>query len=190
MLAINPRTVLSAFLLCLSFGTMSNFAAAQAGTNGDLSAPDSSSSSENNTVVRWDRIVGVITSEGLSNPVAGIASSTTPWTATFGAAKVDLTNGAASFFVQGLAFVGGDTIGTPGAVNSVAGALVCDAGAADQVITETPAVFLDVQGNAEFKGRLEKLPPSACSNPIFLILNAPKNIWIATAAVRSFQTAR
>ena len=189
MLRLNSHTVLSGLLLCLSFGTMSSFAAPQAGASGDLSALNTSSFSENNSVVRWGRIVGVITAQGFSNPVAGIASGTTPWTTTIGAAAIDLTDGEAAFFVQGLVLVGGDTSGTPGPVNSVKGALVCNPGATDQVVTDTTAVPLDGQGNAEFKGRLERLPPSACSNPLFLILNAPKNVWIGTAAVRTSQAA-
>jgi hypothetical protein len=168
---------------------MSSFAAPQAGS-GDSIAVNSSSFSENSTVVRWGRIVGVITAQGLSNPVGGIASGTTPWTTSFGEAAVDLTNGEATFFVRGLVLVGGDTSGTPGPVNSVKGALVCDPGATDQVVTDTTPVPLDGKGNAEFRGRLVNTPPSTCSNPVFLILNAPKNVWIGTAAVRTIQTAR
>jgi hypothetical protein len=169
---------------------MSRFATAQTGTSGDSTALDTSSFSKGDNVVRWGRIVGLITAQGISNPVAGIASGTTPWTTTIGAAAVDLTNGNAVFFVRGLVLVGGATSGTPGAVDSVEGALVCNPGTADQVVTDTTAVPLDGQGNAEFKGSLENLPPSACSDPLFLILNAPKNVWIGTAAVPTIRAAR
>ena len=184
MLRITSHPVLSGLLLCLSFGTMSSFAAAQASVGADLSAPNFSSFSRNNNVVRWEQLVGLITAQGLSNPVANIASGTTPWHVHNGAAAVDLANGEAAFFVQGLVLIGGDTSGTNGPVNSVEGALVCDAGGTDQTVTYTAAVPLDVQGNAEFKGRLESLPSSTCSNPIFLVLNAAKGVWIATGAVR------
>jgi hypothetical protein len=190
MSRINSSTVLSGFLLSLSIGAVSSVAAPPQAISSDSSAANVSSFSENNTVVRWGRIVGVITAQGVSNPVAGIASGTTPWTTTIGAAAVDLTNGEAAFFVQGLVLVGGDTSGTPGPVKSVKGALVCNAGASDQAVIDTATVPLDAQGNAEFKGRLEKFPPSACANPLFLILNAPKNVWIGTGAVRAIQTVR
>jgi len=49
---------------------------------------------------------------------------------------------------------------------------------------------LDAQGNAEFRGRLEKLPPAGCSNPIILVLNAAKGLWIATGAVRTIHDVR
>jgi hypothetical protein len=77
MLRITSHPVLSGLLLCLSFGTMSSFAAAQASVSADLSAPNFSSFSRNNNVVRWEQLVGLITAQGLSNPVANIASGTT-----------------------------------------------------------------------------------------------------------------
>jgi len=185
MLRINPCTVLSASLLCLSFGTMSSFASAQASASADLNATD-----EGNTVVRWQQIVGLITAQGVSKPVGKIGSGTTPWHARNGAAAVDLTNGEAAFFVQGLAFDGGNTSGSNTGVNTVEGALVCDAGAADQTVSYTSIVPLDAEGNAEFKGRLDKLPSASCSNPIFLVLNAAKGLWIATGAVRTTRDLR
>lgn len=188
MLRITSHKALSGLLLCLSFGTVSSFAAPQAGTNSNLSALNTSSSGVSGTNVKWDRIVGLVTAQGLSNPVAGIASGTTPWTTSNGAAVVDLINGEAVFFVQGLVLVGGDTSGTPGPVTSVKADLVCNAGSDDQVISETTAVPLDGQGNAQFRGALKPVPPSTCSNPLFLILNAPKNLWIGTAAVRTIET--
>jgi hypothetical protein len=190
MSRINSSTALSRLLLCLSIGTVSGVAAQSQAISSDLSATNLPSASENDAVVRWGRIVGVITAQGVSNPVAGIASGTTPWTTTKGAAAVDLTNGEAAFFVRGLVLVGGDTSGTPGPVTSVQGALVCNPGASDQQVSDTATVPLDAQGNAEFVGSLEQSPPSACSNPLFLILNAAKNVWIGTGAVQTTQTLR
>ena len=190
MSSINSSIALSRLLLCLSIGAVSSAAAQSQAISRDSSVANLSSYSENDTVVRWGRIVGVITAQGFSNPVAGIASGTTPWTTTIGATAVDVTNGEAAFFVQGLVLVGGDTSGTPGPVKSVKGALVCNPGARDQEVIETATVTLDTLGNAEFQGRLEKVPPSACSNPLFLILNAAKNVWIGTSAVRTTQDVR
>jgi len=178
------KKALSGLLFCLSLGAMSSLAASSAPV--DIGSSGASAAyGEDNVVARWGRIVGVITAAGISNPVAGIASGETPWTTTVGAAAVDLSNGEAAFFVEGLVLVGGNSSGTPGPVKSVKGSLVCNPGAADQTVFDTPAVPLDAQGNAEFKGDLEKHPPSSCANPLFLILNAPKNVWIGTGAVRA-----
>jgi hypothetical protein len=133
--------------------------------------------------VRWKRIVGVITAPGTSNTVAGITSGG-PWTASEGRAEVNLTTGYTEFFVEGLVLVGGNDTGTPGPVTSVKGTLVCNAGTATQAVIDTAAVPLNAQGNAEFYGNLASVPPSSCTNPLFLIRVSPANLWIATGAVR------
>jgi len=81
--------------------------------------------------------------------------------------------------------VGGTASGTPGGVTSVRGTLVCDAGATDQVIIDTPVVPLSSQGNAVFSGKFDSAPPPpTCIKPLFLIRASPANVWIATGAVR------
>jgi hypothetical protein len=134
-------------------------------------------------VVSWSRLVGVITSPMVSNPVAKIASGTTPWTTSSGSATIHGT-GATVFAVRGLVLVGGDFSGTPGMVTKVKGTLVCNPGLSDQVVIDTPAVPLDTQGNANFSGSLSGALPSVCGNPLFLIRVPVKNVWIATGAVR------
>src|SRR5215470_5129611 len=122
------------------------------------------------SVVRWRRIVGVITAPGVSNPVAGIASGGLPWTVSEGKARVNLATGDAAFFVEGLVLVGGNASGTPGPVTSVKGTLVCNPGSTtDQAVIDTPVVPLDAQGNAEFRGSLQSTPPATCANPLFLV---------------------
>lgn len=139
---------------------------------------------QNNNVISWARLVGVITGPGASNTVAGIASGTTPWTTSSGSAIVHST-GQAAFSITGLVLVGGDSSGTPGKVTSVKGTLVCNPGGTDQVILDTPAVPLNEQGDAHFAGSLEGGSlPSVCGNPIFLIRVVPKNVWIAVGGVR------
>ncbi|MGA8595266.1 MAG: hypothetical protein WB676_11040 [Bryobacteraceae bacterium] len=136
-------------------------------------------------VAHWRQIVGVITAPGISNPVAGIASGGLPWRASAGRATVNLTTGEIAFFVEGLVLVGGNSSGTPDGVTSVKGTLVCNAGSTTaQAIIDTAAVPLDAEGNAEFRGNLASVPPSSCSNPLFLIRVSPANVWIATGAVR------
>jgi hypothetical protein len=141
-----------------------------------------SSFAQSNTV--WHKIVGVITAPGVSNPVAGIASGGLPWTASGGTITVNLATGSVAFVVDGLVLVGGNASGTPGGVTNVRGTLVCDPGATDQVIINTPVVPLSAQGNAAFSGQFEGTPPTTCAKPVFLILASPANVWIATGAVR------
>jgi hypothetical protein len=136
---------------------------------------------QSNTV--WHGIVGVITAPGVSNPVAGIASGGLPWTTSGGNATVNFTDGTATFVVEGLVLVGGNASGTRAGVASVKGTLVCDAGAADQVIIDTPLVALSAQGNAAFSGHFESAPPPTCINPLFLIRTSG-GAWLATGAVR------
>jgi hypothetical protein len=135
------------------------------------------------TTAYWKRFVGVITAPGTSNTVAGITSGG-PWTAAAGSAHVNLTTGAAAFFVDGLVLVGGNDTGTPGPVTSVKGTLVCNAGESTQAVIDTAAVPLDAEGNAAFTGNLESVPPSSCTNPLFLIRVPTANVWIATGAER------
>src|SRR5690349_19711838 len=80
------------------------------------------------TVVHWRGIEGVITAPGVDNPVGQIHSGAGPWTTRGGSARIDLTTGIGSFDVEGLVFNGGNSSGTPGAVTSVLGTLVCNAG--------------------------------------------------------------
>jgi hypothetical protein len=140
------------------------------------------------TVAHWSRLVGVITSPGVSNTVAGIASGTTPWTTTNGSATVNFSAATAVFSVQGLVLVGGNSSGTPGKVTSVKGTLVCNPGTSSQAVFDTGTVPLSPQGNATNVASAEKFdrdPASipTCNNPLFLIRVVPKNVWIATGAV-------
>ena len=83
---------------------------------------------------RWRTIVGIIQA---NNPVAGIPGGGQPWTTLGGRARVDLAKGQLDFDVQGLVLAGGNSIGTPGAINMVKGTLVCGAGTPGQMIFET-----------------------------------------------------
>jgi len=147
---------------------------------------------QNNTVVRWQKMVGVITAPGIDNPVAvttdangnvtnSIHSGGLPWTAREGSARVNTSTGEGSFDVEGLVLVGGNSTGTPGAVTSVVGTLVCNPGTADQAVLDTGATSLSASGNAELSFRLNV--PSTCNNPLFLIRAGVR--WIATGAIRT-----
>jgi len=98
-------------------------------------------------------MVGVIDAQNVNNPIAtGINSGTFAWSATGGGAKVSLATGAASFHVEGFVINGSSFSGTPGPITHIQGTLVCNPGANDQSLHNTPAVALDAQGNALFKG--------------------------------------
>jgi hypothetical protein len=135
---------------------------------------------QNDTIVRWRGIEGVITAPGVDNPVGQIHSGAGPWTTQSGSARINLTTGEGSFDVEGLVLNGGTATGTPGAVASVMGTLVCNpgntAGAAETTV-DTPAVPLSATGNAELSFKLTI--PAACNNPVFLI-RVPSGRWIAT----------
>ena len=135
---------------------------------------------QTDTVVHWRGMEGVITAPGVDNPVGQIHSGAGPWTANRGGVRINLTTGEGSFEVEGLVFNGGNSSGTPGAVHSVLGTLVCNpggAGGAESAI-DTPATTLTEEGNAELTFKINV--PATCNNPVFLIRVASGK-WIATA---------
>jgi hypothetical protein len=88
--------------------------------------------------------------------------------------QINLTTGEGSFDVEGLVLNGGNASGTPGAVSSVIGTLVCNAGSpagSVEAAIFTPATSLSAAGDAELSFRIGV--PSACNNPLFLIRVAP-----------------
>ena len=145
---------------------------------------------QNNTIVRWSHIVGVITAPGIDNPVGGttdaggnkinqIHAGAGPWTTRDGSARINLTTGEGAFDVEGLVLNGSNSSGTPGPINTVVGTLVCNPGAATQAILDTPATGLSPAGNAELSFRLNV--PAACANPVFLVRIPQAALrWIAT----------
>jgi len=145
---------------------------------------------QHHTVVEWQSIAGVITAQGVNNPVsAHINSGTFAWSVRSGRARVNLATGTASFEVEGLVINGTSFSGTPGPVTSVTGTLVCNAGTANEFTHDTEAVRLSSGGNARFSGYLANEAIS-CGNPLFLIrIAVPEGaagLWIATGAQRSF----
>jgi hypothetical protein len=142
------------------------------------------------SVVQWERIAGVITAPNVDNPVAGIKAGAGPWTTRDGHVRIDLLTGRASFDVEGLVLVGGNASGTPGPISSVVGTVVCNPGSGNQEIIDTAEVKLSAEGNAHFRGQLDRLP-GTCASPLFLVrigstLAAAAGRWIGTGAVRTF----
>ena len=165
--------------LCLLVFASTSFAQ---GYGGPYKGNDSS-------LVLWRSIVGVITAQGVDNPVsANIHSGTFAWSTRSGTASVSLATGAAFFEVEGLVINGTMFSGTPGPITSVTGTLVCNAGdPTHEVSLDTSEVPLDAQGNATFSGTIQNIP-SGCGNPLFLIRIAnpagAAGRWIATEAQR------
>ena len=142
---------------------------------------------DDDSVVRWRTIVGVITAQGVDNPVGNIHSGTFAWSARSGRASVSLSSGAASFEVDGLVINGSTFTGTAGPITAVTGTLVCNAGQDNQAVLDTPAVALSARGDAHFTGHIAGIAAN-CGNPLFLIrIATPAGAagrWIATGADR------
>jgi len=140
-------------------------------------------------VVRWQSLAGVITAQGVDNPVSNnIHSGTFPWTVRKGFASVNLATGTTLFQVEALNINGAMFSGTPGPIPAVTGTLVCNAGTATEVALDTASVTLSPQGDAQFAGRLSNIP-ATCANPLFLLriarLTGANGKWIATGTQRS-----
>ena len=131
---------------------------------------------QNETIVRWRGLEGVVTAPGVDNPVGQIHSGAGPWTTRGGNIRLNLRTGEGSFDVEGLVLNGGNATGTPGPVTSVLGTLVCNPGGAEVVI-DTPATALNSEGNAELSFKVNV--PAVCEKPLFLI-RVPSGRWIAT----------
>ena len=173
--------------LCVMLGLA--FAASSATAQAQDAASSATAQAQNHSMtVRWHDIVGVITAQGVNNPVSDhINSGTFAWTTSGGHASVNLASGKTSFDVQGLVINGTQFSGTPGPVTAVTGTLVCNPGDQNQELAlDTAVVPLNARGNAGFAGRINSIP-GLCSNPLFLVRIAipagAAGAWIATGAV-------
>jgi hypothetical protein len=139
------------------------------------------------STVRWNSIAGVVTAPGVDNPVVGIHAGAGPWSVRSGRARVNLSNGATFFDVDGLVLNGSNSSGTPGPVTEVTGTLVCNAGTTTATILDTALVSLNVHGDAHFSGQISGIP-ATCNSPLFLVrIAAPAGAagrWIATGTER------
>jgi hypothetical protein len=158
-------------MLCLLLGATLSFAQA------------------NPNLVRWQSMAGVITAQGVDNPVSkNIHSGTFAWTVQSGFASVNLATGATLFHVEGLNINGAMFSGTPGPIPAVTGSLVCNPGTDAEVALNTGNATLDAQGNAQLTGHIANIP-ATCSNPLFLLRIAKvpgaNGLWIATGTQRS-----
>ena len=130
--------------------------------------------------VKWRTVIGIIQA---NNVVAGIGGGGQPWSTLGGEASVNLSTGRVDFEVRGLVLAGGDTIGTPGAINQVKGTLVCVNGATPVVI-DTPLVTLNARGDAEFAGSVGPIPSTCTATNVAFLVRIGAGRWIANGAVR------
>ncbi len=131
--------------------------------------------------VRWQTIVGLIQA---GNVAAGITGGGQPWSTLGGQAYVDLLNSEVEFDVKGLVLAGGNTIGTPGAINQVKGTLVCAPGSASPTVIDTPLVTLSPKGNASFDGSFMKSTAACSPTDVAFLIRISADRWIANGAVR------
>jgi hypothetical protein len=139
------------------------------------------------SLVRWKNIVGVITTPDVDAPVGNVHAGATAWTVRSGRASVNLSTGATFFEVEGLNINSTTSTGTPGPVTAVTGTLVCVAADKTQTNLDTTPVSLDAQGDAYFSGHIQGVSAS-CGNALFLIrIAAPAGAagrWIAAGTER------
>jgi hypothetical protein len=142
--------------------------------------------------LEWRKIVGVIQADNAVGTGTGkVTSGGQPWITTGGSAAVDLTRGDLAFVVQGLVLAGGNSIGTPGAVNQVKGTLVCDTTGSltgNTTLVDTPLVTLSATGAARFAGNIGAIPAACTGSPnIAFLIRTASGGWIAAGEVRESQ---
>jgi len=131
--------------------------------------------------VRWRTVIGIIQA---GNVVGNIGGGGQPWSTLGGHASVDLSASRVEFEVRGLVLAGGNTIGTPGAVNKVKGTLICDAGVTNVTI-DTELVPLSARGDAEFSGTVPPIPTTCTPSNVAFLVRIEAGRWIANGAVRT-----
>jgi hypothetical protein len=139
------------------------------------------SPSQAQNIVVWRAIIGIAQA---GNVVGGITGGGQPWSTREGEALVELDNGFVVFEVRGLVLAGGNTIGTPGAVNQVKGTLVCGPGSASPTVIDTPLVPLDAQGNAEFSGSFSSSAAGCSAVDVAFLVRTAGGAWIGNGSVR------
>src|SRR6201993_4054166 len=139
------------------------------------------SPSQAQNIVVWRAIVGIAQA---SNVLGGITGGGQPWSTREGEALVELDNGFVVFEVRGLVLAGGNTIGTPGAVNQVKGTLVCGPGSPSPTVIDTPLVPLDAQGNATFDGSFSSSTAACSPTDVAFLIRTAGGAWIGNGSVR------
>ena len=140
--------------------------------------------------VKWDDVIGIIQAGNQVGSGTGrITGGGQPWTTQSGKAQVDLRTGRVKFTVKGLVLAGGNSIGTPDAVNMVKGTLVCDtngsAGGGNSVLVDTDLVPLSPQGDADFSGDVTLASVCQSEPDLAFVIRIGSGAWIANGSVRT-----
>ena len=136
------------------------------------------------TLVEFDGGIGVIpvVLGGGANVVRGVQPAGSPWVIAQFKAKVD-EGGDIRAEGKGLVLAGGNSIGTPDGVTTVAATLFC------QTSAGPPPTFsahssgahpLAANGDFKFTDTLSPAPPAPCTNPALLIrATSSTGVWLA-----------
>ena len=129
-------------------------------------------------VARFENGIGVqpLRAGGLPNTVHGVNPGGFPWVISRLSASVG-SDGKIQVDGRGLLLAGGDNIGTTGG-QSVRARLFCAA-----VPFDSDLVALDPRGDFSIGGFVNPLPPSPCTDPALLIVNA-NGAWFAAGIPR------
>jgi hypothetical protein len=129
-------------------------------------------------LVRFEDGIGVqpLRAGGSPNTVHNVPPGGIPWVISRLSADVS-TDGRIKVDGRGLLLAGGDNIGTP-AGQSVRARLFC-AG----VPHDSELVPLDASGDFTIEGFVNPIPPSPCTSPVLLIINA-NGAWFAAGIPR------
>jgi len=139
--------------------------------------------------LHWQSINGIAQANNVVGTGSGaVTGGGLPWSAQQGRASVDLRTGRVSFDVRGLAFAGGNAVGTPGPVAQVKGTLVCDtdgsASGGNSALIDTPLVDLDDEGDARFEGVVGPLPVACATEAdVAFLIRIGSGRWIANGTV-------
>ena len=137
--------------------------------------------SQAQNIVVWRSIEGIAQA---SNVVGGITGGGQPWSTREGEALVELTSGSVDFEVRGLVLAGGNSIGTPDAVNQVKATLVCGPGSASPTVIDTQLVPLDAQGNAAFSGLFSSSTAGCSPTDVAFLIRTAGGAWIGNGSIR------
>ena len=116
---------------------------------------------------------------GALNFVRGVQGGLNPWVINKFDARVE-ENGDIRAEGTGLVLAGGDNIGTPDSITTIAAQLFCRTGPTSFSAHSSRIHPLAADGNFKFTDTLTPVPPFPCTDPALLIrANNSTGVWIA-----------
>lgn len=125
--------------------------------------------------------IGVIpvVAGGAANVVRGVAPGGNPWVIEKLEVRVE-RDGDIRAEGKGLVLAGGNNIGSPDSVTTIAAQLLCRTGPASFSAHSSGIHPLAADGNFKFRDTLSPAPPFLCTEPALLIrANNSLGVWIA-----------